>query len=89
MGMRPQLTLLMLTALFGVMNPPGRPPGSPPESARMMPCSHDSCSGWGKWQSNSKYRYDCDERDHSFYYCYKCKEYLEEEQVDGHQHETT
>ena len=88
MGTRPRLTLLMLIALFGVMNPPSRPPGfKPPKSARMIPCSHQNCRGMGEWQS--KYRYLCDEHDHTFYYCYIHKDYLTQEQAAGHQHETT
>ena len=88
MGTRPQLTLLMLTALLGVMNPPSRSPGfKPPEWARMIPCNHDDCEGMGAWQS--KFRYLCDEHDHTFYYCYKHKAYLTREQAVEYQDETT
>ena len=83
MGTRPQLTLLMLTAMLGVINPPSGPPGfRPPKSARMIPCWHKNCRGMGEWQG--KYRYDCDERDHSFYYCYKCEKYLTPEEATKH-----
>lgn len=88
MGTKSQLTLLMLTALLGVMNPPNRSPGfRPPESARMIHCNHKDCNGMGEWQL--KFRYNCDEHDHTFYYCYKHEDYLSPEQAVEHQHETT
>ena len=87
MGTRLRLTLLMLTALFGVVNPPGRSPGfKPPKSARMIPCEYSNCLGMGAWQS--KYRYRCDEHGHTFYYCYIDQLYLTQQQAAGHRHET-
>lgn len=74
MDTRPRLALLMLTVLLGVIGPPNRPPGfKPPISARMISCPNSNCRGMGIWKSG--YRYSCNEHNHTFYYCYKCKHY--------------
>lgn len=95
--MKPRLALLMLTALFGVMNPPGRPPGvKQPAAARMIPCPRPNCRGKGTLES--KYRYSCNQHGHTFYYCFIHSFYLtreraaecwhETEQAAEHRHET-
>jgi hypothetical protein len=95
MGTRPRLTLLMLTALFAVMNPPGRPPGdTPPKPAPMIRCNYKNCRGMGELQRGC--RYVCDEHGHTFYYCINHRRYLapeeaaehRDEQVAEHQDET-
>ncbi len=86
MDTRPRLALLMLAALLGVMGPPHGPPGvKPPRSARMIPCPNSNCDGMGIWQSG--YRYSCNEHNHTFYYCYKCKLYLSKDEAAEHRHE--
>lgn len=85
-------TPLMLVALLGVMNPPGRPPGDKPMGAKSpaitvpatAPCAYRNCQGEGIWQK--ELAYECNECNKVFYYCTYCRSFYPRGKEGEHEH---
>jgi hypothetical protein len=84
--------LLMLAALLGVMNPPGRPPGhKPPKpgspgtaAPATAPCPHHNCTGRGIRQGNLDYK--CNRCGKFSRYCTHCSSLYQDGEQGQHQH---
>jgi len=90
-------TLLMLTALLGVIGPPHRSPGrkpvqfkpaqseSPPAAGpATVRCPYRSCQGQGSRRKELVYK--CGECNRVFYYCMNCKSPYPRGKEGEHEH---